>query len=209
MTAREVEEYGALRATIRERGSVRLWLFVAVLVAWAAVTLATATLALPVATLLPLLLLAGGFEAIFQLHTGVERIGRYLQVFYGDADASAPVREWERTAMEYGRAFPGGSDPLFTVFFFFATVINFVPVMLAVPEPQPIELIVAGAVHALFAGRLVIARRYSGRQRTLDLERFQRIKAGRRSEQAGEAAGAEPPGGAVGDERQEGRERGQ
>jgi hypothetical protein len=205
MTPREVEEYSALRATIRERGSVRLWLFLAVLVAWAAATLATATLlTLPVATLLPLLLLAGGFEAIFQLHTGVERIGRYLQVFYGAADASAPVREWERTAMEYGRAFPGGSDPLFTLFFFFATVINFVPVMLAVPEPQPIELIVAGAVHALFAGRLVIARRYSRRQRTLDLERFQRLKgAGRagEAERAGEAAGAGRPGGAGGDER--------
>ena len=39
--------------------------------------------AIPVATLLPLVLLAACFEAIFALHTGVERIGRYLQVFYG------------------------------------------------------------------------------------------------------------------------------
>ncbi|PWT81435.1 MAG: hypothetical protein C5B57_10460 [Blastocatellia bacterium] len=177
MTPREVEEYRALRATIRERGSVRIYLFVAVLAAWAAATIATTTLVtLPVATLLPLLLLAGGFEAIFQLHTGVERIGRYLQVFYGDVDDSVPVREWERTAMDYGRSFPGGSDSLFTLFFFFATVINFVPVMLAVPEPQPIELVVAGGVHALFAGRLVIARRYSGRQRALDLERFHQMR---------------------------------
>src|SRR4029453_1164449 len=177
MTPREVEEYSALRATVRERGSVRICLFFVVLMAWAAATLATATLvALPDATLLPLLLLAAGFEAIFQIHTGVERIGRYLQVFYDDTEASFPVREWERTAMEYGRVFPGGSDSLFTLFFFFAPLINFVPVMLAIPEPQPIELAVAGTVHALFVGRLVVARRHSGRQRALDLERFQRIK---------------------------------
>ena len=45
MTAREQDEYSALRATIRERGTVRVGLFVAGMAAWAALTLATAALA--------------------------------------------------------------------------------------------------------------------------------------------------------------------
>src|SRR5262245_28415723 len=103
MTPRELEEYRALRATIRERGTARVYLVVGGLGAWAALVIATASLAsLPVATLLPLLFLAGVFEAIFALHTGVERIGRYLQVFYEEP----PERGWEHVAMAFGRAFP-------------------------------------------------------------------------------------------------------
>ena len=82
MTPRELEEYKALRATIRERGTTRVWVFVTGLIAWGGLTVATASLAtLPIATLLPLLILAGTFEAVFSIHTGVERVGRYLQVF--------------------------------------------------------------------------------------------------------------------------------
>ena len=77
MTSRELEEYRALRATIRERGTARVSIAVAGFAAWAALVLTTATLAtFPVATLLPLLFLALVFEAVFALHTGVERIGR-------------------------------------------------------------------------------------------------------------------------------------
>src|ERR1043165_3191109 len=100
LTPREKEEYRALRAAIAARGATRVWLFLAVMVAWAAATIATAALAaLPVATLLPLLVLAAGFEAVFSVHTGVERVGRYLQVFYDGGE-----REWERTIMAYGHA---------------------------------------------------------------------------------------------------------
>jgi hypothetical protein len=178
MTAREIEEYRALRATIERRGTVRVCLFLAALIAWAAATIATAALAaLPVATLLPLLLLAAGFEAIFSLHTGVERIGRYIQVFYDDGEPAASAREWERTAMAYGRAYPGGgSDPLFALYFIGAAVLNFVPVILA--EPVQIEVIVVGAVHLMVVVRVLIARHKSLGQRARDLERFQRIKQG-------------------------------
>ena len=170
LTPRETEEYRALRATIAARGATRVWLFLAVIVAWAAGTIATAALAaLPVATLLPLLVLAAGFEAIFSVHTGVERVGRYLQVFYNDGD-----REWERTIMAYGRSYPGGADPLFSLFFIFATFLNFVPVLLA--EPVRLEVAVVGTVHLLFLGRVGVARRTSGRQRGLDLERFEALK---------------------------------
>src|SRR5712692_11822960 len=85
MTPRDQEEYRALRATIRERGTTRIWIFVVGLVGWAGLVIATAALAaLPVATLLPLLVLAVVFEAVVALHTGVERIGRYIQVFFED-----------------------------------------------------------------------------------------------------------------------------
>jgi hypothetical protein len=182
MTPREVEEYKALRQTIRQRGSLRIGLFVAVLTIWGAATIATAALAaLPIATLLPLLLLAAGFEAINQVHVAVERIGRYLQVFFDDSDGQ-PGREWERTAMAYGRLHPGGSDPLFCIHFVFATVLNFVPVLLA--EPVALEVTIVGAVHLMFIGRIFFARRASARQRGLDLERFRRIR-----EEAGRTAG--------------------
>jgi len=175
MTAQEVSEFAELRSTIRQRGTQRLWVFLVTLVAWAGATIATAALAaLPVATLLPLLLLAGGFEAVFQLHTGVERIGRYLQVFYDDGEAPQGSRNWERTAMAYGRAFPGGSDALLTPYFLLATVLNYVPVLFA--DPLRIELTVVGAVHLVFIARLLLARHQAGKQRALDLERFERIK---------------------------------
>ncbi len=171
MTPREIEEYKALRATIRERGSARVWIFVVGLLGWAALAVATAALAtIPIATLLPLLVLAGIFDAVYALHTGVERIGRYLQVFFEHED-----RGWEHMAMAFGRAFPGGGlDPLFTPIFLGATILNFIPVLLA--EPAPIELVVTGALHLAFITRMFVARRHAGGQRTRDLERFERLK---------------------------------
>src|SRR2546425_3769390 len=94
MTPRELEEYRALRETIRERGTARVWIFVVGLVAWAALVIATAALAaLPVATLLPLLVLAGTFEAAFSPHARVERVHPYIPGFFGDGScwAQAPI----------------------------------------------------------------------------------------------------------------------
>jgi hypothetical protein len=77
--------------------------------------------------------------------------------------------------MAYGHAYPGaGSDPIFSPYFFLATVLNFVPVLLA--EPVRLEVSVVGAVHLIFVARVIAARRSSGRQRALDLERFQRLQ---------------------------------
>src|SRR5258708_32122541 len=89
MTPRELEEYKSLRATIRERGTARLWIFVSGIAAWAAASLATTAItASPVATVVPLLVLAAVFEAGFAIHIGVERLGRYLQGFFQhDAEA--------------------------------------------------------------------------------------------------------------------------
>jgi hypothetical protein len=167
MTDRDLEEYKALRATIRQRGTARTWVFGFGLAAWATMVLATTVVSLPLITLIPLLVLAGFFEAVFGLHVAVERIGRYLEIFFED--------RWEQTAMAFGAPMAGtGADPLFTVFFGLATMGNFVPVILS--EPVRVELAVIGGVHLLFIARLVVARQAAGRQREADLARFRQIK---------------------------------
>ncbi len=185
MTGRDHEEYSALRATIRERGTARVCIFVGGVAAWAAATIATTALASsPVASLLPLLLLACVFEAVFALHVGVERIGRYVQVFHEESsgsgassasDQSVGSIGWEHAAMAFGRP-PGAasSDALFTVPFLLAALFNLAPALLL--NPIPTELIFVGGAHALFVLRLIVARIAAGRQRAIDLERFRQLK---------------------------------
>jgi hypothetical protein len=167
MTDRELEEYKSLRATIRQRGTARAWIFGAGLAAWAALALATTLVSIPLITIIPLLLLAATFEVVFALHVAVERIGRYLEVFYED--------RWEQTAMVLGAPLAGtGTDPLFAVFFGLATLSNFVPVVLS--TPVRVELATIGGIHLLFIVRLVVARQAASRQREADRARFQQIK---------------------------------
>jgi hypothetical protein len=171
-TVRELEEYRALRATVRERGTARAYLFVGGVVSWGALAVATATLtSIPVASLLPLVVLAAVFEAVFALHVGVERIGRYLQVFHESGDQAA----WERTAMAFGR--PKGAavaDALFSVPFLLAALFNIMPALIA--QPTPAEIVFVVGAHALFVLRLAVARAAAARQRVVDLERFRQLK---------------------------------
>ena len=121
MTPRELEEYRALRDTIRERGTARIWVFLAGLIGWGALTIATAALAsLPVATFLPLLVFAATFEGVFSLHVGVERIGRYIQVFL-ETDGG-----WEHDGDGVRPPLKGTElDPLFTAHFIIAVILNY------------------------------------------------------------------------------------
>src|SRR5687768_7892962 len=132
-------EFTVLRQTIAARGTVRMALLPATVIGWTLVTVsllprdAGADWAL--LGLLPLSVLIGGFEAIHALNVGVERIGRYLQVYYeGAADGPA----WETTAMAVGPGLPGGGiDPLFTVVFSALAALN---LTLAFPElPSPTD----------------------------------------------------------------------
>ena len=172
VTPIDQDEYRALRATIRERGTARICLFGGGVVAWAALTLATAALAsTPVATLLPLLVLAALFEAIYALHVGVERIGRYIQVFHEDDGHQG----WEHIAMAFGR--PAGAasvDALFTTPFALAAVFNIAPAFLVRPTIE--EIVFVTGAHALFLLRLLVARATAARQRAIDLERFAQLK---------------------------------
>jgi hypothetical protein len=174
MTERDVEEYKALRATIRERGSARPWAFLTGLSVWAAVVVATTLASLPLLSLIPLVVLAGTFEVVFLLHVGVERIGRYLDVFHED--------RWEHTAMAFGAPLAGtGTDPLCTGLFLIAVVCNFIPVVVAGPVPAEVALL--GPAHLIVAARLLLARRAAGRQRAADLDRFRLLLRERNHQQ--------------------------
>jgi len=170
MTHHEAE-FEALRATIRERGTVRMILVPVAFGLWAATAIATtATIQLPIAALLPLLVLAAGFESIYALHINVERIGRYLQVFH------EPEGGWENVAMAFGQRFPGrGPDALFSTLFLVATAINYLPVALGGTTP---ELIVGGLLHLVLAFHIGTARSRASTQRQKDLENFQTIRNG-------------------------------
>src|SRR6266542_5445383 len=165
------EEFAALRSTIRERGTVRMILLPVTFGLWAGAAVATtATIQLPIAALVPLLVLAAGFEAIYAMHVNVERIGRYLQVFH------EPDGGWEHVAMTFGQRFPGrGPDALFSMLFLMATALNYLPVALGGTMP---ELIVGGLLHLLLAFHIGTARNRASHQRRQDLERFHAIKNG-------------------------------
>jgi hypothetical protein len=167
-------EFAALRQTIATRGTMRVALVPITFLGWA--TLAAVLLLfsdLPVAAIFSLAVLTAGFEAIHALHVGVERIGRYLQVYY-EAGNSGP--QWETAAMAVGPALPGGGvDPLFSVVFSSAAVLNLIPALL--PQSTPFELGVIGALHALFIVRVLRARIAAARQRAVELESFRALRS--------------------------------
>src|SRR6188508_370818 len=161
-------EYQGLRATIRERGTLRICIVVAGLIAMTGLIVALrATQLSGVIALLPLLVLAATFEINFFVHTGVERIGRYLQVFY---EERAGTTGWETTAMNYGAKYPSGLDPLFSVLFAAAALLSFLSTLVVAHEPGWMACSLAG--HLGLAYRIVTARALASAQRSLDLDRF-------------------------------------
>jgi hypothetical protein len=167
-------EFTVLRQTIATRGTVRMALLPLTMVGWSAGAGALLYLGdIPIATIFPLALLAGGFEAIHALHAGVERIGRYIQAYY---ETSPDGPQWETTAMAIGPALPGGGiDPLFSVLFVGAAVVNLIPALL--PEPTFLELSVIGALHAAFVIRVVRARGAAARQRAVELDNYRALRS--------------------------------
>lgn len=164
-------EYQGLRATIRERGTVRICAVLAGLIALIAVVIALRAAQLDgVIALLPLLLLAATFEINFFMHTGVERIGRYIQVFYEERSGT---RGWETAAMNYGAKYPSSLDPLFCAIFAIAAALNFLTTLSIAGEPG--WMVLSFAAHAAFAYRIVSARRLAALQRALDLDRFRSL----------------------------------
>jgi hypothetical protein len=173
----EREEFEALRATIRERGTVRMALVPLVFAGWAAGAIATAAvITVAISTVVPLMILVACFEALFALHVNVERIGRYLQVFHERGDG------WEDVAMRFGARFPGtGPDPLFARLFVLAVSINLLPAALGGALP---ELIIVAVLHLAFLYRIRSARAFAARQRAEDLARFEAIRDERAAAQA-------------------------
>ena len=169
-------EYAVLRHTIASRGTTRMVLFPVVMIAWAVLAWVVLTFAgAPMATLYPLAVLVGGFEAIHALHVGVERIGRYLQVYYENVETGP---RWETTVMSVGPALPGGGiDPLFSVVFASATFLNIIPVLALQPRATITELAVTAGLHLLLIVRIVRARGAAARQRAVELETFRAIRS--------------------------------
>jgi hypothetical protein len=166
-------EYQALRATIRERGTLRMCAILIGLIAWGALALGLLASELAgAATMVPFVILAGTFEISLFIHTGVERVGRYIQVFYEEA---RKVAGWETIAMNYGRRFPGGLDPLFVTFFAGAAALNFVSAFVLTTR-RPGWILISFIAHLLFGWRLINARRSSAVQRAIDLERFRTLR---------------------------------
>lgn len=175
-------EFTVLRQTIARRGTARMVLFPATLIAWAALALFILEFGeFPVASLMSLAVLVGGFEAIHALHVGVERLGRYLQVYYEQPDGPSTTSatagaspRWESTVMAIGPALPGGGiDPLFSFVFAAAAFINLIPGLAS--SPTPLELGVVGVTHLLFVIRIVRARGAAARQRAVELETFRAL----------------------------------
>lgn len=166
----ELEEYRQLRATVRERGSLRVVLFVATIAIWAVVAGLVGTfLSLPLASLLPLLLLMAGFEAVHQLHVAVERIGRYLYVRYENG-IGRPM--WETAIAAFGaghRPATRPADALFSLMFCAAIAVNWLAATLGATRE---EMIGVGAIHALAIARILMARSSARRQRAEDQKRF-------------------------------------
>lgn len=175
-------EFAALRDTIRARAGARPWVALTGLAAWAGL-LVTVLVALPnpIAAVVPLLVLVATFEAVRALHLGIERIGRYLQVFFeegpgGEAVALDPPA-WERVAMLFGPSLPGaGGHPLLLPVFLLAAVVNFTAVVL--PGPLPVELGMLAVPHAAFLVWLLYCDRAMRGQRASDLARFRALKRG-------------------------------
>jgi len=169
-------EYAALRATVRERGTLRLVVIALTFVSWGGLVLfATAIGTSPGLAVVPLVALAAGFEVVFAAHKGVERIGRYLQVRYETPPPGSPGwPAWETMAMDLGRQAPGlGSAPLAWPLFLIAAAINAVTPWLQATEGlgqwSGAVLGLEALAHVAFAARVLGARAFAASQRERDL----------------------------------------
>jgi hypothetical protein len=164
-------EFEALRATIRERGTLRLCAILAGLAVWAALAAAVSITELKgAASLIPLVVLSAAYETSFFVQTGVERVGRYVQVFFEEREK---LNGWETTAMEFAARFRGGPDPLFTTLFHLANVMDFAAL---ISWGSPGWTGLSLAAHAVMAYRIVTTKRIASTQRAVDLERFRLLR---------------------------------
>jgi hypothetical protein len=168
-----LQEYRSLRETIQTRGSLRFTLAAVTWFVWAALSLwCWTSVAGPVAGLVPLFVLVGGFETVLSIHTGVERIGRYVQRTFENGGARAPA--WEHVAVTMGPRWlsPGGLDPVFSLVFVAAAWLNFIP---SAAGADRLQLAIVAATHVAFVLRVVMARRFVARQRAADIAALESV----------------------------------
>jgi uncharacterized membrane protein (DUF485 family) len=175
--AMRITEFRELRATIRQRGSLRLTITSITFSVWAvAILMVSGWLQTPIVGLVPLVVLAAGFELIFGIHTSVERIGRYIQVHH--EPSSGGGARWEQTAM---RLHAGGASthPLLPTLHVAAAILNFALAALVAGDPEYPEvfptdpdMLIYASLHILFIGRVLWAFRSAAAQRARDLAMF-------------------------------------
>ena len=177
-------EYRALRDTIRTRGGARPLALLLGLGIWASLLVAVLVwLPNPIASVIPLLLLVATFEVVRTLHLSVERIGRYVQVFFEEGDGGrSPTHPpaWEHTAMVFGPRLPGaGGHPLFLPIVVFAAIANYLAVLM--PGPVPVELLTLAVPHLACIVWMIVCDRGMRAQRTTELARYRALKESLRS----------------------------
>jgi len=168
-----LEEYRSLRATVQHRGTLRFVMALTTWSVWAALALYSWTTGLaPLAGAIPLVVLMGGFEIVLSLHTGVERIGRYIQLMFESGQTEAPA--WEHTAMGMGRDWlsPGGLDPLFGSVFIGAAIMNSLS---SIAGGTATEIAAGVVMHVAFAVRVVLALQFSRKQRAHDVAALENV----------------------------------
>jgi len=151
--------------------------------------MAVAVSPLPLTGLVPLVVLSVGFEVVFALHVGVERIGRYLQVHHESGGGAL----WEQSAMRFS-APGGGIHPLLPVMFIAAGLLNLaigtLP-QLDVSETNSVqsaaEWLPSVLLHIAFYARVFTAVRFASGQRARDLREFERL-----AKELGQAATIDP-----------------
>ena len=168
-----------MRETIRARGGARPLAFLAGMGLWALALLGVLIwLPTPVAAVVPLLLLLATFETVRALHLAVERIGRYLQVFFEERmshEAIVSPPAWEHTAMAFGPSLPGaGVHPYFLPVFVMAASANFLAVLL--PRPVMVELGALAVPHLALLIWIVRCDRAMRGQRATELARFRELR---------------------------------
>jgi hypothetical protein len=135
-------------------------------------------LANPVASVVPLLILLATFEVIRSLHLAVERIGRYLQVYFEETvshRAMTAPPAWEHTAMAFGPSVPGaGVHPYFLPVLAMATFVNFLAVLF--PGPVLVELVSLAVPHLGLIAWMVYCDAGMRKQRATELARFRALR---------------------------------
>jgi hypothetical protein len=127
--------------------------------------------------MVPLVVLVSTFEVVRVLHVGVERIGRYVQVFFEERSTEPPRTPptWETTAMAFGPTVPGaGGHPFFLPIVLMATILNYLAVIF--PGPILVELWTLAIPHIAFVAWTLYCDRAMRRQRGVELARFRELK---------------------------------
>jgi hypothetical protein len=176
----QLEEFRALRATIRERTTARVLIVVVAFVGWSALALAVMLVVpAPLLLLVPLVLLLAGFEANLKIVRATDLMATYLRVTF---EENRGIPGWETASANLARRGRGTrEDPLFLWLFVALVGASYLCVVLAIGETaetsarnrqDALDLALVTASHVAVAARFVLAGRGLRAARRADRDRF-------------------------------------